>query len=116
MNFKSRARIRFAAITLPCVGFLGTAAHGAMIDFETPGDLSSKFFGAVSGGTVAENYVEAAGIGIGTPASRAIDTIGTSTNYTTLIYKSESFSIFRTGDAVTVSAFAKRMNDANPSN
>jgi hypothetical protein len=91
-------------------------ARAGFVDFETAGDLSGKFFGAVSGGTVAENFVEAAGIGIGSTPSRAINTVGTSTNYTTLIYNQENFSFAPVGASITVSAFAKRQDDANPSN
>jgi len=89
--------------------------HAAsFVDFNTVGDMGGKFFGAVSSGTVAENYAEAAGIGIS--GSRALDTTGTSNNYTTLIFNQESFSLANIGDSVTVSAFALRRADVNPGN
>jgi hypothetical protein len=113
---RSILRARSIYMTMLALGYLLLAgsAHAALVDFNTAGDLNTNFFGANSGGATSDNFVEADSIGIG--GSRALDSIGVGTGYTTLIYNQASYALANVGDSITVSAFGLKQDDINATN
>ncbi len=75
------------------------AAHGALIDFNTAGDLANNFF--ISDPPAP--FAEADSVGIGTPASRGLSVTGTTDNGSTLNTSSMQFGSL--GAQASVSMF-----------
>ena len=75
-------------------------------DFNTAGELAHKFnLNRVSG---SATYSEAQGVGVGGTGGVAVSPVTIDTD-TTAVYKTQSFS-FASGDWLTASAFAKRVD------
>lgn len=91
--------VLLACIAAGLAGF-STAAHGALIDFNTAGDLANNFF---ISDPAPFPYAEADGVGVGNPASRGLSVTGTTDHGATL--NTSSFTFGSAGAKVSVSMF-----------
>lgn len=101
---------RFVCKALPviaCLAWSG-AANGAVVDFNTPGELTGRFnLNAAAGQTI--KYVQTASGGLGN--SGAVDLLATTdSNHTTAVCNGGSFSFSNPGDTVTISQFVLRQD------
>jgi hypothetical protein len=90
----------FLVISLIGTCLSGARAHGALINFNTPGDLASNFF---ISDPAPFPFAEMDAVGVGTPASRALSVTGTTDHGATL--NTSSFTFGTPGSQASVSIF-----------
>lgn len=97
---------RFGLILAMAVCTYPGAVRAALIDFNTPGDLSTNFnLNFDPGGT--NKYFQVASGGLGN--SGAVDLLNTTdADHTTAVYNGGSYSLAAPGDSVTISQFILR--------
>lgn len=104
----SLSRIVVAAV---CVcGLVAAPAHATVVTYNSAGDLAANF--SLNHAGAGNRYFEAAAGGLG--GSRAIDTLGAiDAVHTTALYDQAGFGFSGAGNAITVSQFVLRQNDAS---
>jgi hypothetical protein len=97
-----KSLIFVAMLTCVAAGLAGfsSAAHGALIDFNTAGDLANNFF---ISDPAPFPYAETDGVGVGNPASRGLSVTGTTDHGATL--NTSNFTFGSPGATVSVSMF-----------
>jgi len=86
----------------------GERAVGALVDFNTPGDLATRFNLNVAPGQTIKYFQTTSG-GLGN--SGAVDLFATTdANHTTAVFNEDSFSFANPGDSVSVSQFVLRQD------
>lgn len=99
--------IRFAPIVTAGALSIGLAvhAHAALVDFNTPGDLTSRF--ALNHNGFGVKYTQVATGGLGN--SGAVDLLATvDADHTTAVFTDHNYSFATAGNAITVSQFGLR--------
>ncbi|HJQ81129.1 MAG TPA: PEP-CTERM sorting domain-containing protein [Lacipirellulaceae bacterium] len=99
---KSHAFVLFGLLNCfaTSLASFSNSAHGALIDFNTAGDLANNFF---ISDPAPFPYAETDGVGVGNPASRGLSVTGTTDHGATL--NTSSYTFGSPGAKVSVSMF-----------
>lgn len=95
---------RSLAVGAMCIGVAATA-HAALVDFNTPGDLTGRF--SLNHNGFGVKYTQVASGGLGN--SGAVDLLNTvDADHTTAVFTDYNYNFAAAGNAITVSQFGLR--------